>query len=133
MATILQYLKTNTKIAHLLTFAVVGGLSAIIHYISAIIYTLVFDLNIVISNVLAYFTALTISIIGHSKYSFKTGIKFKHSYRFFIVSLSAMGLSTFVTYTTHYMWGNIHIAFISGIVISAVYTYVLSRFFAFKG
>lgn len=113
-------------------FAVVGILAASVHYAAGMVYITFVHESIVVANVMAYFTALIVSVVGHAMFSFHVSLSWGRFWRFFGVSLSAMGVSTAVAYGTNITTESPNIALLGGIFVSAGYTYILSKVFAFK-
>lgn len=120
------------NIGEMQRFAIVGILAACVHYGAGMVYITYVHKSIVIANIMAYFTALVVSVVGHAYFSFYTRLSWQRFWRFFGVSLSAMGVSTLVAYVINSITKSPEIALLAGIFVSAGYTYILSKVFAFK-
>ena len=118
--------KINRSVAY---FLLIGAMAALTH-LSVVAYL---DLEPLLSNIIAFLIAFNVSFFGH-KYVTFAAIADQKKLRlpyFFLVAVSALLLNEFLyflflTYTSlHYL-----IALILVLIMVAVYTFVLSRFWA---
>ena len=117
-------------------FVLVGASAALTHMaVFTLVLLLVPTLWPEIANVAGFLVAFLVSFVGHRRLSFQdAGTSVMQSF----VRFAATAVAGFVTNETVFIllfrllglptW----VALISGIVVSAVQTFVLSRFWAFK-
>ena len=117
-------------------FVLVGASAALTHMaVFTVVLLLVPTLWPEIANVAGFLVAFLVSFVGHRRLSFQdAGTSVLQSF----VRFAATAVAGFVTNETVFIllfrllglptW----VALISGIVVSAVQTFVLSRFWAFK-
>ena len=117
-------------------FVLVGASAALTHMaVFTLVLVLVPTLWPEIANVAGFLIAFFVSFVGHRRFSFQdAGTSLMQSF----LRFAATAVAGFVTNETVFIllfrllglptW----VALISGIVVSAVQTFVLSRFWAFK-
>jgi putative flippase GtrA len=117
-------------------FVLVGASAALTHMaVFTVVLLLVPTLWPEIANVVGFLVAFLVSFVGHRRLSFQdSGTSVMQSF----VRFAATAVAGFATNETVFIllfrllglpaW----VALISGIVVSAVQTFVLSRFWAFK-
>jgi putative flippase GtrA len=117
-------------------FAIIGLLASCVHYVVAVVFELMHFTSPAMANVTGFLLAFPVSYLGHTKFSF-AGHTATHQQalpKFFGVALTgflinqAMLLNT-LHFTSLPFW------FVLGVVmvVVAISTYLLSRFWAFKG
>jgi len=117
-------------------FAVIGALAAGVHYVVAVSLELSHLLTAIHANTMGFLFAFPVSYFGHRKLSF-SGQTSTHSHafpRFFAVAVSGFLANQFLVINAVY-FTNIPFWLVLGVVmvIVAVSTYFLSRYWAFKG
>ncbi len=117
-------------------FAVIGAIAAGVHYFIAVGLEFTQLLTAVYANVAGFLFAFPVSYFGHRKFSF-SGQRSSHWYafpRFFFVALLGFIANQFLVinalrYTNIPFWLTLGIV----MVLVAISTYLLSRYWAFKG
>lgn len=117
-------------------FAVIGALAAGVHYVVAVSLELTHVLNAIYANTAGFLFAFPVSYFGHRKLSF-SGQDSTHQQafpRFFIVALSGFLANQFLVINAIY-FTSVPFWLVLGVVmvVVAVSTYFLSRYWAFKG
>jgi putative flippase GtrA len=117
-------------------FAIIGALAALIHYVVAVVLELTHLASPAMANVIGFTMAFPVSYLGHTKLSF-AGHTATHGQalpKFFGVALTGFLINqgmllNVLRITTLPFW------FVLGVVmvLVAISTYILSRFWAFKG
>ncbi|MDO9150341.1 MAG: GtrA family protein [Methylotenera sp.] len=117
-------------------FVVIGALAAGVHYVVAVSLELTHVLNPIYANTAGFVFAFPVSYFGHRKLSFSgQDSSNKHAFpRFFIVALAGflanqLLVSNAIYFTSIPFWLVLGVV----MVIVAVSTYFLSRYWAFKG
>jgi putative flippase GtrA len=117
-------------------FTIIGALAALTHYIVAVSFEQSEMLTASHANIVGFIAAFPVSYFGHRKFSF-AGHDASHSHalpRFLSVAiLGFLANQTLVLNTLQYT--KLPFWFVLGIVmvLVAVSTYLLSKFWAFKG
>lgn len=117
-------------------FTIIGALAALTHYIVAVSFEQSEMLTASHANIVGFVAAFPVSYFGHRKFSF-AGHDASHSHalpRFLSVAiLGFLANQTLVLNTLQYT--KLPFWFVLGIVmvLVAVSTYLLSKFWAFKG
>lgn len=115
-----------------LRFGIVGLLATFVHVGMVIWLYDVTSLHPVIVNTIAFFTAFILSAIGHIYYTFNIkSERAKAVLKFFLASLTSIALSNIVLATCLNFFP-IPISQTIAIVVIPAYTFLLSRFWAFK-
>lgn len=117
-------------IRELFLFALVGLAATLLHYGIAIFFSKYFHL--LISNLMAYLSALSLSYFGHSLLTFRVKLNKKSSYRFFITSLTSFLLSEIMIVILSPHIPDKKILMIPVIGIIPIYTFLMSKFWVFK-
>jgi putative flippase GtrA len=119
----------------LLKFIIVGSFAALVHMLA--LYAIVTELTItpLIANIMAFFVAFNISFFGHHYWTF-SGMRAPPRFsvgRFFIVSLSMMGLNECLFYIFYQVFQIYYlVAIFLVLIIIPPLTFVLSRQWAFR-
>ncbi|WP_019898290.1 GtrA family protein [Methylotenera mobilis] len=117
-------------------FAVIGVLAAGVHYVVAVSLELTHVLNAIYANTAGFLCAFPMSYFGHRKLSFSGQISSHlHAFpRFFIVALFGFLANQLLVINAIY-FTSVPFWLVLGVVmvIVAVSTYFLSRYWAFKG
>ncbi len=116
-------------------FVIIGGLAAAVHYVVAVVLEVGAIASPAWANVLGFLCAFPVSYIGHRKFSFSTQ-KTLHQQAFPKFLMVAMGgfmanqilLLTLMKISVLPFW--LVLALV--MVVVAVSTYLLSRYWAFK-
>ncbi len=125
-------LNIREEIDKLIRFGIVGILATFVHVGVVVELSTSTGLHPVIINTIAFFTAFTISVTGHIFYSFNiTENKMKAGLKFLLASLSSIALSNVVLALCMKILP-VPISQGIAIVVIPAYTFVLSRFWAFK-
>lgn len=117
-------------------FTIIGALAALTHYLIAVGFEYSAMLSPSYANIAGFIAAFPVSYIGHRKFSF-SGNDASHQQalpRFLSVAILGFLANQILTlnaiqYTTLPFWLALGVV----MVIVAVSTYLLSRFWAFKG
>lgn len=117
-------------------FAVIGALAAAVHYVVAVGLELTGMLTAVYANTAGFLFAFPVSYFGHRTLSF-SGQTSSHQHafpRFFLVALSGFLANQLLVINAIY-FTRVPFWLVLGIVMVmvAVSTYFLSRYWAFKG
>ena len=117
-------------------FAVIGATAASVHYLVAVGLEFSHLLTATYANVAGFIFAFPVSYFGHRQFSFSSQLS-SHWYafpRFFFVALSGFLANQFLVINAMRLT-NIPFWLVLGfvMVVVAVSTYLLSRYWAFKG
>lgn len=118
--------------SQLFYFIAIGASSALVHLITVLNLVRLLELNPLIANIFAFFLAFNISYLGHKYLTFSKLGKQKLSLpHFFFVATSA-GIMNEALYGVllHYTEINYLIALILVLGLVAIYSFLLSRFWA---
>lgn len=77
-------------IRQVFSFACVGVTATLVHYVVAVFFTDIATISVFLSNVMGYCAAVSISIFGHSIFTYKTKINAIIARRFIVVSLATL-------------------------------------------
>ena len=122
-----------------LFFLLVGGFNALVHFLSLIFFVQIVSIKPVIANIFAFIIAFIVGFTGHLKITFRT-LADKADWRkscakWLISSVIGFLLNQALFTSGLYLWGAKYYIFIwivaTGLV--TVLTFVLARFWAFKG
>jgi len=120
------------EIDKMIRFGIVGLLATFVHVGMVVWLSTTTALHPVVINTIAFFTAFTVSVTGHTFYSFKiTDGKMKAAMKFLLASLSSVALSN-VVLAICMKFLPVPVAQGIAIVVIPAYTFILSRFWAFK-
>jgi putative flippase GtrA len=117
-------------------FAVIGAFAALVHYIVAVAVEFTHIGSPAIANITGFLLAFPVSYFGHTKYSF-SGHTATHQQalpKFFGVAVTGFLINQVMLLNTLY-FTSLPFWFVLGVVmvLVAISTYILSRFWAFKG
>lgn len=116
-------------------FIIIGGLSTIIHYIVAVELVNLLNLDPEYSNVMGFLCAFPVSYLGHKKISFRHH-KIHHSDslpKFLLVSVAGFTANqSLVVLALHFTSVPFWLSLALIMLMIAISTYLLSRFWAFK-
>ncbi len=114
-------------------FGVVGALATAVHYtvaLSANAYVVA-----LVANVLGYLAALSVSYVGHQRWTFRLAAEAidhrRQLPRFAVTSLSALALSQGAVAATQFIGVADAGALAAGVVVVPVWTFLLGRFWVF--
>lgn len=116
-----------------MTFGIVGVIATGTHYLVALLLTDVFGLSVLLSNILGYCTAVSISIFGHSAFTYRKKVTNTVIRRFIVVSLTALMTSEVILVVlTMHMDVNHRIALAVVVGIIPVITFFLNKFWVYS-
>lgn len=115
-------------------FLLVGALAALVHYIVAVTLEGGFDVTPAWSNILGFCAAFPVSYVGHRNFTFKDQSKPHHQAfpRFLLVAiLGFLANQSLVLLTLHFTMLPFWLVLALVMLLVAVSTYVLSKYWAF--
>lgn len=126
----------NPNYYQFLKFCLVGGAAALTHYVVLIMLLQHTHIPLAYGNLIAFIVAFWVSYFGHRIITFNA----KHILhqqalpRFMLVACFGFIFNEVFLLTLHHLFKSIDLSIliILTIVITAVFTFVLSKFFAFK-
>lgn len=124
-----------SQIWQVLQFGLVGAVAALVHLAVALFVIVYFSLSLPIANVIAFLTAFWVSLLGHHFFSFNTTTLplYQTFWRFFLVAILGFSINEGCVVILHQLTSVSNgLILITAIMISAVVTFVASRYFAFK-
>lgn len=126
--------KTLHEVMTASKFAVVGLVATLIHILMVWFLMKIFSQPPFAANALAFFTAFGFSYMGHYHWSFKSQAKEGNSFRrFFLVAGSAFLLNNILlVYMLEKAYFSELISVVISVFIIPLYTFIGSRFWAFK-
>lgn len=122
-------------IGQFIRFSVVGLLAAALHYGLALAAVNKMGLSVALANLLAFLCAFWVSFFGHHYFSFKVSrpATAQSAGKFFVVAALGFVLNeTLVVSLTYFKWMPLTNSLAFAIVVTAVFTFILNRQFAFK-
>lgn len=129
---------TMTKINYyqLLKFCCVGGAAAVTHYVVLIMLLHLTRTSLAYGNLIAFVVAFWVSYFGHRIITFSAQDVLHQQAlpKFMLVASLGFAFNEFFLLTSHYYFYSINIStlIILAIVITSIFTFLLSKFFAFK-
>ncbi len=120
-------------IRQVLTFGVVGVAATVTHYLVALLFTDLLHLSVFISNILGYCSAVSISIFGHSAFTYRKKVTTTVVRRFVVVSLTTLALSEAILFLLTY-YGELHHRIALAVVVGSipVLTFFLNKFWVYR-
>lgn len=120
--------------AQLTRFASVGFFATGLHVLVATACANLFGLPALLSNAVGFAAAVTLSYLGHGRFSFETNLHHRvHGPRFLLTALTGLAVSSCLTQITVVWLGA---PFVAGMAVVALAvpasTYVLCRFWVFR-
>ncbi|MFL0808897.1 MAG: GtrA family protein [Agarilytica sp.] len=117
----------------IITFGVVGVTATLVHYFVALFFTEFFSVSVFASNILGYLSAVSVSLFGHSFYSFRKQITQRVVRRFVLVSISTLMGSEGVLYILHDVFTVHHRIALAVVVCTIpVITFFLNKFWVYS-
>ena len=126
----------KSTLVQLKWFVLVGGVAALTHLLSMIVYVEKGGVPVFLANILAFFTAFTVSYVGHKNFTFKGQVvSHRHAMpRFYMTALLGFALNNVLFFVAYQWMGYPYIpALILVLVIVALVTFILSKFWSFRG
>jgi putative flippase GtrA len=122
------------KYTQIFTFILVGGLAAGVHLCIVFLLVEYANLNPLYANVYGFLLAFLLSLIGHSKYTFKVNINIKPTLKLFIISSIGFMLNQLIYYFALKILGERYYLLILFIVLILVpiFTFISAKFWAFS-
>ena len=128
-------MNTSVLMGQLGRFGVVGLLAAVLHYVLALLAVGVLGLSVALANLLAFLWAFWVSFFGHHYFAFHVDepASAKGAGKFFIVAVLGFMLNeSLVVSLTHFKVLPLAFALALAIVLTAIFTFILNRQFAFR-
>jgi putative flippase GtrA len=122
-----------------LFFLLIGGLAALVHFLSLIFFVQVLEIEPNFANIYAFLIAFCCGFIGHLNFTFKTNEQTKNWKsklgKWFLSSILGFVLNQIIFVYGTYLLGESYYVLIwivaTGIV--TIMTFLLAKFWAFKG
>lgn len=126
----------NSNIYAFSKFCIVGGAAALTHYLVLMLLIHLTSITLALENLIAFSIAFWVSYFGHRIITFNAQ-KTRHIHvlpKFLLVAcLGFIFNEAFLLTTQHFFHAkNLSTLIILTIVITAIFTFFLSKFFAFK-
>lgn len=119
-------------IRQIFTFGIVGVAATVTHYVVALLLTDVAALSVLLANILGYCSAVSISIFGHSAFTYCKKITPTVVRRFVVVSLSALAASEGVLFLLVSVFDVHHrVALAIVVAIIPVVSFFLNKFWVY--
>ncbi len=114
------------------TFGVVGVIATATHYLVALLLTDLVEITVLISNILGYCAAVSVSIFGHSTFTYRKAITRTVVRRFIVVSLSTLMASEVILFVLVSQMGVHHrIALAVVVATIPIITFFLNKFWVY--
>lgn len=119
--------------SQLIRFLIVGLGATMTHFAVVIAGVEAFGFDVLVANGLAWGVALSVSYIGHYRWTFTaTGEHLEHLPRYTLVSFSGLALNLCAVWLLHHQLGTHYlVATTLGVTLSIIVTFLASRFWAF--
>lgn len=112
-------------------FIVVGSLATLVDLtVSFIIYFVNSDISANVITTIAFLVAFVVSFLGHRHYTFK---KQGNVLSFFALAVSMLVLRNIIVFCLTFAGIHKLVAIVSAIVLVTAITFLVSKFFVFKG
>ncbi len=119
-------------IRQVITFGFVGVAATATHYVVALLLTDFTTVGVLLANIFGYCAAVSISIFGHSAFTYRKKITATVVRRFVVVSLSALAASEAVLYILVSCFDVHHrIALAVVVAIIPVVSFFLNKFWVY--
>lgn len=116
-------------------FGIIGVLAALTHYAIVILLFEYWHVNLALANLLAFTIAFWVSFFGHHHFTFQVGqISYKKTLpKFVIVAVLGFVFNETCLLTFHSLFQvSVSILVVIAIFLTAIFTFLLNRFFAFQ-
>ena len=127
-----------TKYSELISYGIFGVLTTIINYLSYVIFTRVFNLDIVVSNLIAWIVSVIFAFVTNKLIVFKSKkmelkVILKEAGAFLAARIFSLILDMLILYVMSEIMGinDLIVKIISNIIVIIV-NYIISKFFIFK-
>lgn len=126
----------NSNIYAFSKFCIVGGAAAFTHYLIFMLLVHLTSITLALDNLMAFSIAFWVSYFGHRIFTFNVH-KTRHRHvlpKFLLVACLGFIFNEAFLLTTQYFFPaeNLSALIILTIVMTAIFTFFLSKFFAFK-
>jgi len=119
-------------IGQITRFAVVGAAATLIHVVVALLVTSAFALAPLVANLAGFSVAVAVSFWGHLRVTFRVEKpQRQHLYRFIVLSLVSLAVSSLITATWTYWGGSMIVAMSFVTLIVPSMSFVAARLWAF--
>jgi putative flippase GtrA len=126
-------MKSTRLLSQIFYFGAVGITATIVNYVAALIFHEQLSVSLYTAQLLGYCLAVTISLLGHSKFTFRSQLTFGVFFRFVVVSLSTLGLSEFLLLCLESLLAISHrFSLLIVVCTIPVITYILSKLWVFQ-
>lgn len=115
----------------LVKYFMVGGLSTLIHFLVASLYIFYLNDSLFVSNIIAFFIAYIFSYLMQSKFVFNQSITKQKAIKYFIVQFGALLFAISISNIIDKYNSYIQTLFV--IILMPLITYIIHKFWTFKG
>lgn len=126
----------NINYYQFIKFCFVGGAAALTHYIVLIMLLHLTRTSLAYGNLIAFIVAFWVSYFGHRNITFSAqDVLHQTAFpKFMLVACLGFAFNEIFLLTTHYHFHSVNISkvIVLSIALTAVFTFFLSKFFAFK-
>ncbi len=113
-------------------FAVVGAMATLVHVVVALLVTSTIALAPLVANLAGFSVAVAVSFWGHLRVTFKVEKpQRQHLYRFIVLSLISLAVSSLITAACTYWGGSMIVAMSFVTLIVPGVSFLVARFWAF--
>lgn len=114
-------------------FGLVGALATVVHYSTALCLVAFAGVGVLTANFLAYCTAVAVSYLGHTRFTFSSAVS-RHTFaRFMVMSLSALVLSQLVLFVLQRVdFLPYQLNLLLGVGVIPVYSFLCSKFWVYR-
>lgn len=127
---------TRLNYYQFIKFCCVGGAAAVTHYVVLIMLLHLTRTSLAYANLIAFVVAFWVSYFGHRIITFSAQDVLHQQAlpKFILVACFGFVFNEFFLLTSHYYFHHVNIStlIIVAIAITSIFTFLLSKFFAFK-
>ena len=128
-----EKIKNNENFEQIFKFIVVGIFGNILNYLVFLIFFKVFDFNYLIAGVIGFLSPNPILFYLNRNWTFKTHVRYRRMYLFFIVSAIGLGVHSSTQFIVYEFFGVPKVfSQLLGQLSSAILNFLLQKFYVFK-
>lgn len=121
------------KYAQFIRFAFIGGLNTLIHGAILAMCVEIFNVEVVLSNLIAFMAANVFSYFMNATFTFKVAPAFSAYLKFFLASLLSLGLTLLISWIAKFYGAHYLVGFLFVIVLVPLLSFFMMKFWAFSG
>jgi len=130
---LLKKIKLNENFEQIIKFVIVGVFGNILNYLVFLLFFKIFHFNYLIAGVIGFLSPVPILFTLNRNWTFKSKVKYKRMYLFFIISTSCLGVHSSTQYVVYEFFGVPKVfSQLLGQLSSAIVNFLLQKFYVFK-